>query len=110
MEQEKAGPIGYRSMLPVETSDSLDRCAQKLLVVGCAFGGRVRPVRKQSKTDFVIRAGEIMDFQPLDQFIDRSACREQRWHDDDGSELERNTIAKLKPGEHSRADPLGDRA
>ncbi len=110
MQQEKTKPVQRRTVPAIEPIDSLNRRAQKLLVTGSALGGRVRPVRQKRKTDIAIRASEIMNFQPFDEFIDCRSAREQCRHDDDGAEFARNTIAQLEPGEHGRAEPICDRA
>ena len=51
-----------------------------------------------------------MNFQSLNEFVDCRAAREERRHDNDRAKLTRNTIVKLQPGEHGRAEPIGGHA
>ena len=44
--------------------------------------------------EIAVRAGEVMDLQPLDLLLDRLACRQQRRHRDQRAQMRGHAVAQ----------------
>ena len=110
MQQEEARPAGCRSIAAIEAFDARGHRADERRITLDGLGRGVRPVRQQREVELALRAGEVMDFQPLDLLFDCGLRREQDRNGHDGAQRRRDAVAQLEARQDRRTEPFRDAA
>ena len=104
MEQQEAVAARRRAVALVEPGDAL-RCSREESGVALEVLGRsIGPVGEQREMQIAFRAGEVMDFQPLDLLLDRRVRRQQRRHRDERAQMRGHAVAQLQGRQERRAE------
>ena len=109
MEEQESLGAPLRAMKPVETSDSLARGGERLLVPRLVLARRIRPVGEQREAKIAVRIRQIVHFQALDLLVHCSRVTQHRRHDDHRPQVRGHTVTQLEPWEDVRRDQCGGR-
>ena len=90
IEQKAITAVGGGAVSRIQPRNAFARRRQQLHIRRHVFGGRIGPVRQKGEPHVAVIVGEIMDFQPLDFFLDIAAIGQQRRYDDHGAEFRRD--------------------
>ena len=103
VKQVEALTFGRGSMTAIQPCDSVSGDLQERVVALDTRGGGVGPVGQQCEMNFTVRRSQIVHFETLDLRLDGFRRRQQRRHDDHGSQVRGNTaLAGPGPATSSR--------
>src|SRR2546423_468128 len=104
MKQQKALAARRGAVSPVQSGDTLDRNSEQGFVAILVLLFGINPIRQKREMKLTFRAGKVMDFQPLDLFLDCDACRQQRGNRDDRPEFGWDPVAQFEGRQQRRTE------
>jgi hypothetical protein len=108
MQEIEAVTFGSGSVRSIQSCDPVGRDLQERSVAVGGRGGGVRPVRQQREVNFAVRSGQVVHFETLDLHLYGFRRRQQRGHDDDGSQVRWHALLQRQSRQQGRAESARD--